>query len=533
MPRNPSGTYTLPVGNPVVSGTLIEASWANNTLADIGNEVTDSLSRSGEGAMLAPLRLTDGAQATPSLAFSNETQSGLYRSGVGEWWAVASGVQVQQYTSTGAVTRFAAGAVGTPSVSAFNDVNTGIWFPAADTVALSTAGVEAWRVNSSGNFGIGVTPAARLHSKSSLAENTRLEGTTARGGGGVYASFYDPTGRKGYFGYSGVDDSFSIVNEMNAYMAFGTNGVERMNLSAAGDLGLGVTPSAQGVYRAMQFGDYLAIGQQKVGTSQAFFGWNVRGSSTNNQYLYNKTGDLAALYEIFSDASHNWYTTSTAGTAGNTVSFGNPKMVLDVSGNLGIGITSPSYRVDARRTSYGVAARFFTEDGTGNPRLIIYGSSSGTTLQNTFSAGAANLMFAIGGAEGAGTEVARFDGNGNFGIGTLLPGQKLEVAGNQRFTGSQVGSKIENRQTAVSVATATTILDDCGALGRFVVVNGESAGNRFCDLVLCSTGVSPTVVSSFTSLGTPAARTYTRSGGALQLAMASGTYTVSALAIGY
>ena len=90
------------------------------------------------------------------------------------------------------------------------------------------------------NLGIGTSsPGARLHSKSSLAENTRIEGTTARGGGNVYASFYDPAGRKGYFGYSGVDDSFNMVNEMNAYMSFGTNGIERMRLDSSGNLGIG------------------------------------------------------------------------------------------------------------------------------------------------------------------------------------------------------------------------------------------------------------------------------------------------------
>jgi hypothetical protein len=92
------------------------------------------------------------------------------------------------------------------------------------------------------NLGIGTSsPGSRLHSKSSLAENTRLEGTTARGGGNVYASFYDPTGRKGYFGYSGADDSFNLVNEMNAYMAFGTNGAERMRLDSSGSLGIGTS----------------------------------------------------------------------------------------------------------------------------------------------------------------------------------------------------------------------------------------------------------------------------------------------------
>ena len=32
MPRNASGIYTLPGGNPVTPGDVIEADWANTTL---------------------------------------------------------------------------------------------------------------------------------------------------------------------------------------------------------------------------------------------------------------------------------------------------------------------------------------------------------------------------------------------------------------------------------------------------------------------------------------------------------------------
>jgi hypothetical protein len=56
----------------------------------------------------------------------------------------------------------AAGAVGTPSMSTTGDLNTGFWFPAADTVALSTAGVERMRVTSGGLVGIGKTPTTPL-----------------------------------------------------------------------------------------------------------------------------------------------------------------------------------------------------------------------------------------------------------------------------------------------------------------------------------------------------------------------------------
>jgi len=37
MPRNSSGVYTLPAGNPVVTDTVIDVDWANPTMEDVGN----------------------------------------------------------------------------------------------------------------------------------------------------------------------------------------------------------------------------------------------------------------------------------------------------------------------------------------------------------------------------------------------------------------------------------------------------------------------------------------------------------------
>jgi hypothetical protein len=56
--------------------------------------------------------------------------------------------------NTTSVASFAAGTVLLPSITPSGDPNTGIWFPAADTISFATNGIEDFRFGSSGQFGI-------------------------------------------------------------------------------------------------------------------------------------------------------------------------------------------------------------------------------------------------------------------------------------------------------------------------------------------------------------------------------------------
>lgn len=101
MPRNASGTYTLPSGNPVVTGTVIQSSWANNTLSDVGNELTNSLSRSGAGGMTGAFRAADGSSSVPAISWGNETNTGFYRAGSADTRLIIASTEVQKWLATG------------------------------------------------------------------------------------------------------------------------------------------------------------------------------------------------------------------------------------------------------------------------------------------------------------------------------------------------------------------------------------------------------------------------------------------------
>jgi len=57
MSRNGSGTYSLPAGNPVVTGTTISSTWANNTMNDLASALTDSVAADGQTPMTGNLDL--------------------------------------------------------------------------------------------------------------------------------------------------------------------------------------------------------------------------------------------------------------------------------------------------------------------------------------------------------------------------------------------------------------------------------------------------------------------------------------------
>jgi hypothetical protein len=57
MSRNGSGTYTLPAGNPVVTGTSIASTWANNTMTDLANALTDSVAADGQTTLTGSLKM--------------------------------------------------------------------------------------------------------------------------------------------------------------------------------------------------------------------------------------------------------------------------------------------------------------------------------------------------------------------------------------------------------------------------------------------------------------------------------------------
>jgi hypothetical protein len=73
--------------------------------------------------------------------------------------------------ATGVAT-VSAGTVSAPAITTSGDTNTGIFFPAADSIAFTEGGTEVFRIESNGRMGIGQTsPASKLDLSGNYASN--------------------------------------------------------------------------------------------------------------------------------------------------------------------------------------------------------------------------------------------------------------------------------------------------------------------------------------------------------------------------
>jgi len=127
------------------------------------------------------------------------------------------------------------GSAGTPAVQG-EDTNTGIFFPAADTVAVATAGAERMRITSAGDVGIGTDNPTRISTGITTLELKGDNPAQADRSGGVQFKRQDGTvGMQMYHG----DGANTILSASTYPMLFFANGAERFRIASAGQLGIG------------------------------------------------------------------------------------------------------------------------------------------------------------------------------------------------------------------------------------------------------------------------------------------------------
>jgi hypothetical protein len=129
----------------------------------------------------------------------------------------------------------AAGAVGTPSLTTSGDLNTGIFFPAADTIAFTEGGAEAMRIDSSGQVGIGTSsPASQLAVQTTAGSNTGfLRFNDVTYGGQIRFGKNEGISNDAVLGTWGANNTLIF-----------TDSTERMRIDSSGNVLIGTTTSS-------------------------------------------------------------------------------------------------------------------------------------------------------------------------------------------------------------------------------------------------------------------------------------------------
>jgi hypothetical protein len=182
------------------------------------------------------------------------------------------------------------GSASTPAVQG-EDTNTGVFFPAADTVAVATGGSERLRVDSSGNVGIGATPTAYGKFEVTQATNKRiLTSTAAAYGGNAIVGIDD----------AGGEISFCIAGNP---VLFATGAAERARIDSSGNLLVGTTDPGTDFVRFACAGatrNQLGLVSTDNTSGNGFVSFrrsdgtqigSVTRNGTTNAVLYNTTSD--------------------------------------------------------------------------------------------------------------------------------------------------------------------------------------------------------------------------------------------------
>lgn len=223
MPRDAFSNYTLPAANPVITGTTIASSWANNTLNDIATALSQSLS-------------TDGSTATVNMVnktMNNGSYGNIVVTGASTWSgtgviSTTSNISGGGLISTGAGSIATSLAVGT-TLSVGQSISVGqgidlqavgrITFPATQAASSSPNVLDDYEEGTATLTFVVVTPGnLGIVYSSQLLSYTKV-GDTVTIGGRLAASSFNWTTASGAVSIGGIP--FAILSSYSGALALG------------------------------------------------------------------------------------------------------------------------------------------------------------------------------------------------------------------------------------------------------------------------------------------------------------------------
>jgi hypothetical protein len=185
---------------------------------------------------------------------------------------------------------FVAGTAAAPAITTTGDTNTGMFFPAADTIAFAEGGAEAMRLDSSGNVTVGTTATTYNYqtknialydgasSGISVASGTKILTLTSQASGGCF-----------------------VGTRSNDELRFATNDTERMRIDSGGALLLATTSTAS----------FTQTGTLYIGDRGAVDPIQIYRNSTGASGQIGFNNPNGRVGEIYTSGSGTTYATSS------------------------------------------------------------------------------------------------------------------------------------------------------------------------------------------------------------------------------
>lgn len=285
-----------------------------------------------------------------------------------------------------------------------------------------------------GNVGIGTTaPGGNLHIQTAATNGTIVRavlvqnngagtntGTSIELGYGQTAESGGTAGLNGY--YDGTGPALGLFS--------GGSKTQYVTLTSAGNVGIGTTnPGARldvlGTTRHVLIGDWT--------TNNGYSAMSFGGTLGTDANLYGAGGQLFINRATGSDISFR-------------ENNGTDQVTIKTGGNVGIGTTNPGSKLDvvglvrSQVANNSVAFRAINTDNSNRVFYELQSDADGDAQMNMFNLNEAQTIllhangnsYINGGNLGIGYAdpgTAKLAVNGNVGIGTTAPGQRLEVSG--------------------------------------------------------------------------------------------------------
>ena len=434
--------------------------------------------------------------ANPALIINNNGNVGIGTTNPGEKLQVNGNIKIINGNKLRAE-----GAAGTTAIS----------IGGYGSLEIDASGIIGGRfiVKDSGNVGIGTNnPSYKLHIQDTTNAGLVNMARNLSGGTSAYSAFTVQNDT--------VNGCWIFLNSSTRTADGGVNtatlrndaGDLRLQSSASGNAALNIHNGVINIHNGTYWTaiDRMKQGSLSIGSTNSSFGgsffsggtWPV-GANTAGLLLECVANTEIVVHQFGSKAVSLMYYSNNEITIGRDMGWGNSTNLNllatnnYLSGNVGIGITNPTEKLQVNGNIYGKSTFLFKEDrGTVDSRNWCIRQNN--SYEGAFQIGCTDTNTGSIPDMNTTPSLAKFTilNNGNIGIGTHNPSKKLTVVGQADFSGSTSGSAnplIKITQNAAWDGNYALQISGYTDLGG-IRINGGDLGNSIFKVSVGTMGLT-------------------------------------------